>query len=81
MSGSSYGHGKSSYDKFYSKDDELKVKEWKQIGYPIFGLINRAKSYNCFLNSVIQSFWNIGKMRTFFLYFCQDQTPQDDEPK
>jgi len=55
MSNYSY-YGKGVVDKFAERNEDLPKKIRESIGYPIFGLNNRAKSYNCFLNSVLQAF-------------------------
>ena len=78
---SSYSYGKPSRDKFYSRDDELTKLEREEIGYPIFGLINKAKSYNCFLNSILQSFWQIESFRKFFKFLSLYKLKRDEGEK
>ena len=45
----------------------------------MFGLYNAAQKYNCFLNSVLQVFWNIESFRQFFKFYAQNDDPLDIE--
>lgn len=60
----------------YQKD--LKETDKKQIDFPIFGLVNPPKSYNCFLNSIIQTFWLMDSFRSFFMWYSSLYYTQDD---
>lgn len=61
----------------YQKD--LREYDRKKIDFPIFGLVNPARSYNWFLNSIIQSFWLIDSFRSFFIWYSSLYYTQDDK--
>lgn len=58
---------------------DIKAGDKKQIDFPIFGLVNPARSYNCFLNSIIQAFWMIDSFRDFFVWYWSLYYAQDDK--
>lgn len=58
--------------------EELTEQDRKQIDFPIFGLCNPPRTQNCFINSVIQSFWMIDTFRHFFSWYSSMNSANDD---
>jgi hypothetical protein len=65
--------GYSDYQQDIKEDDK------KHIDFPIFGLVNPPKSYNCFLNAIVQSFWMMDSFRDFFIWYSSLFDAQDDK--
>ena len=52
------------------KDDSYGFKGSKAIAR--FGLANMEGQLNCFLNSALQSLWNLSPVSFSLKYYCQD---------
>lgn len=58
---------------------DIRESDKKKISFPVFGLTNPIKSYNCFLNSIIQSFWFIDSFRNFFVWYSMLYSHHDSQ--